>query len=389
MKCQQVRLELEKALQEGRYRVGACLPPQRELARSFNVSLSTLQQSLAMLEEDGLISREHGRGTFVRRLEPMSLHDIRPPRKGIAFIALEHPETGGWIYKEGFSYRQAELRALDSRLAKNDRHLVFAHTSSRKLATGKLPKAVEQDAVAGVILDGYVRDFDIECFKGRGLAVVVMGEHPVNALVGRVSWDGAQAAYLMTKALLSARSGPVYFATEPFRERYTHALLDGYRTACHEADQDEMLSLFASDGDGEAELRRMIERTKGPFGLLLHYNVAHLLVDLYREYGLDLTDHPVAIFGYADYVVPEVRRKLNVCTVDVQLGCGVAVEIMEALLAGQEPETVVLTPELTSRREDGLLQIVMSWRWPEDLDEYESIRIPGMGNAREVVAAKM
>jgi len=355
----------------------------------FNVSLSTLQQSLTMLEEDGLISREHGRGTFVRRLEPVTLHDIRPPRKGIAFIALEHPETGGWIYKEGVSYRQAELRALDSRLARNDRHLVFAHTTSRKLAAGRLPKAAEQDAVAGVILDGYVCDSDVECFKSCDLSVVVMGEHPVHTLVPRVSWDGAQAAYLMTKALISAQNGPVYFATEPFREHYTHALFDGYRRACHEADQDETLSIFGVDGDDEAELRRVIERAKGSFGLLLHYNVAHILVELYREYGLDLTDHPVAIFGHADYVAPEVRRKLNVCTVDVQLGCSVAVEIMEALLAGQEPEAVILAPELTSRREDGLLQIALSWRRPKDLDEYESIGSPAMGNEREVVAANV
>ncbi len=41
------------------------LPPHTELATEFGVSPVTMRQVLARLEEEGLVSREQGRGTFV------------------------------------------------------------------------------------------------------------------------------------------------------------------------------------------------------------------------------------------------------------------------------------------------------------------------------------
>jgi DNA-binding NtrC family response regulator len=46
--------------------VGAKLPPHIELAAEYGVAPLTMRQVLAGLEEDGLVSREQGRGTFVR-----------------------------------------------------------------------------------------------------------------------------------------------------------------------------------------------------------------------------------------------------------------------------------------------------------------------------------
>ncbi|HXH84184.1 MAG TPA: GntR family transcriptional regulator [Candidatus Tectomicrobia bacterium] len=46
------------------YTPGARLPPEHELCRTFGVSRITVQQALTLLEKDGLIRREQGRGTF-------------------------------------------------------------------------------------------------------------------------------------------------------------------------------------------------------------------------------------------------------------------------------------------------------------------------------------
>ena len=44
---------------------GDRLPSEPELARSFGVSRSTLRAGIALLEEDGLVRRLHGSGTYV------------------------------------------------------------------------------------------------------------------------------------------------------------------------------------------------------------------------------------------------------------------------------------------------------------------------------------
>lgn len=50
---------------KGHLEPGAKLPNEVELARIYGVSRVPIRQALAQLEQDGLVRREHGRGTFV------------------------------------------------------------------------------------------------------------------------------------------------------------------------------------------------------------------------------------------------------------------------------------------------------------------------------------
>lgn len=56
-------------LREGLWRkeYGTSLPPERELARIMGVSRDTLRRALEVLEEEGLVYRRQGSGTFVAR----------------------------------------------------------------------------------------------------------------------------------------------------------------------------------------------------------------------------------------------------------------------------------------------------------------------------------
>jgi len=56
---------LRDRIREGLLAPGARLDNQRQLAKSFGVTLMTLRQALELLERDHLITRRHGLGTFV------------------------------------------------------------------------------------------------------------------------------------------------------------------------------------------------------------------------------------------------------------------------------------------------------------------------------------
>ncbi|MEV5895778.1 GntR family transcriptional regulator [Nonomuraea fuscirosea] len=63
---QQIAASLREQIDGGTLTPGAALPSEAELRRRFSASRNTVRQALAVLERDGLIVAEHGRGHFVR-----------------------------------------------------------------------------------------------------------------------------------------------------------------------------------------------------------------------------------------------------------------------------------------------------------------------------------
>lgn len=57
---------LRARITQGEWVPGTALPAEALLAREHGVALGTLRQALALLVSEGLLERQHGRGTFVR-----------------------------------------------------------------------------------------------------------------------------------------------------------------------------------------------------------------------------------------------------------------------------------------------------------------------------------
>jgi GntR family transcriptional regulator len=60
----QIAAAVRQLLRTGRVAAGAALPPEQVLAKRFGVSRMTMRQANDMLEREGLIERQRGRGTF-------------------------------------------------------------------------------------------------------------------------------------------------------------------------------------------------------------------------------------------------------------------------------------------------------------------------------------
>jgi len=66
---QQIYNHLAEEIAAGIYPVGASLPNEVDLARSYKVSAGTMRKALDKLEAEGIVSRKQGRGTFVTATE--------------------------------------------------------------------------------------------------------------------------------------------------------------------------------------------------------------------------------------------------------------------------------------------------------------------------------
>jgi DNA-binding GntR family transcriptional regulator len=65
-KLEMVSERITSEIERGTLREGDLLPSEEKLAEQHGVSVGTVQKALARLAHLGLISREHGRGTFVK-----------------------------------------------------------------------------------------------------------------------------------------------------------------------------------------------------------------------------------------------------------------------------------------------------------------------------------
>ena len=81
-KYAQIVSSVQHRIQDGTYPLGALLPSETQLVREFGVSRPTVVRALQVLQSQGWIDREHGRGSFVRNRAVVA----DQPRPGRAFL---------------------------------------------------------------------------------------------------------------------------------------------------------------------------------------------------------------------------------------------------------------------------------------------------------------
>jgi len=95
-KASRVSDAIVQAIESGALREGDRLPSEEELAAQHSVSVGTMQKVLARLSNEGLIRREHGRGTFV------SGHQVAPADvRYLRFMDEQGRELTSYVHAHG------------------------------------------------------------------------------------------------------------------------------------------------------------------------------------------------------------------------------------------------------------------------------------------------
>jgi GntR family transcriptional regulator len=69
-KYRRIAADLRARIRTGQFPAGSVLPPQRRLSEDYDVTLMTMRQALRVLEEEGVIAQQAGRGTYVLPVAP-------------------------------------------------------------------------------------------------------------------------------------------------------------------------------------------------------------------------------------------------------------------------------------------------------------------------------
>ena len=102
-KYQSIHSQLGTIIQSGEYQIGDRLPSERELSKSFGVSMATVRQALGLLEQDGTLGRRISiLGPCLAVSVPVSLffHPfVETIRRYEASSALEGGSEG-WLFTQ-------------------------------------------------------------------------------------------------------------------------------------------------------------------------------------------------------------------------------------------------------------------------------------------------
>lgn len=107
----QVADDLREAISRGTYRSGTALPSQPTLAREYGLNQTSISRAIALLEAEGLVRTEHGRGSYVVDVPRVKRVRHVPPRGTGAGSAFAEG-----VRKAGMAARTelVEVAAIDS-----------------------------------------------------------------------------------------------------------------------------------------------------------------------------------------------------------------------------------------------------------------------------------
>ena len=114
----------------GRFQPGDRLPSENELSSSHHVSRHTVRKALSILEQEGFIEAEHGRGTFVSRKpgrgKPLSPALGGTYRKGSGNIAVITTYLSDYIFPR-------LIQGIDSVLTAEGYSIILKNTGNSRV----------------------------------------------------------------------------------------------------------------------------------------------------------------------------------------------------------------------------------------------------------------
>ena len=306
----QLRMALLDRIGAGEFRPGDPLPSERQLAADYEVSRITVIQALKALEQEGVVERRQGRGTFV--VEP-ARRERKPlaSNRTIAFLAP--------VLTDPFLFDI--VRGVEQVATQYGYHLIMMCSHEDPTQEANLLREARTRGVHGVVVYPIQGDASLATFQDlhkQGYPFVFIDRYYPGLAVDRVVADDHDAACAITGQLIAHGHRRIAFVTwyevtcTSVRER-----IAGYRAALYQHHLEPDPSLVWQDlyvgekkGGGNPEyLQRLLDAHRPTALVAVNFIIAGYLLDDLLRCGLRVPQD-VAIAGF-DLDHPSIRSPLT------------------------------------------------------------------------------
>ncbi len=299
-KYQQLKTILESRIRKKHWLPGDQLPSEPDLASQFGVSRQTVRQAQDLLESQGWLMRQQGRGTFV-------CNPPRRPREHSADVC----DVGLLIPCITISLYPAIARGLEDILREQGFHLVVSSYDVVPSKEARCLQLMLEKPVAGLVAcPSYnSRSGDYQAFIEQGVPLVLMDTSLDGIEVDMVATDDYRSACQGATALVKAGCKHVAFLAGHFTASTSLERLAGCRSAL-EAAGLELPQELIHEGDftaasGYEAARRLLAEHPEIDGLFIANDpIAQGAIQAAAE----LRDFPNASLRICSFDEPDVPR---------------------------------------------------------------------------------
>ena len=220
----QMYLSLRERITSGEFGQNGMIPTERELCEQYNISRITVIKALDILESEGVIERQQGRGSFVIEItekEP----EYQKMTQMVAFVCgfLSHP------------FQASILVGIAGVLAKNGIAMqVFGSVDDSDAEVETIKEALDREVNGIIVLPwgGFHNTAYFQDLLTQGVPIVMVDRYYPNLRVDYVVHDGWKGGFDLTSSLIQQGHKKIAFViSDEVLPTSVHDRLSGYKDA--------------------------------------------------------------------------------------------------------------------------------------------------------------
>lgn len=291
---------LRKDIISGKLGPGEKIMSENQLAAEFGISRHTVRKALSMLENEGYLEAEHGRGTFCKNRFPG-----RSDSRNIAVITT---------YISDYIFPRL-IQGMDNILTDNGYSIILKNTGNSQRNEAKALQDILTKNIDGLIIEPskseiYCRHMSLyEKFDEMQIPYIfIQGTYPQMKDKPNIIMDDVEGAYILTKYLLNLGHSYIVgiFKGDDAQGMARHK---GYIKALQEAaisyDPDRVI-LFHTEDRGKkpaAMIKRFISQKVKMDGIVCYNDqIALEVIGVLEEEGIQVPED-ISVTGYDNSLI--------------------------------------------------------------------------------------